>query len=122
MKLKEWNNLNKKQKESIEFSVYNDVVSWVKEMLQEDSDVVEDRVTQLGTINLTSILPTRVEFVIAIEDAIMFRTIKEEDIIDRKAVLPEEKVSKEAFDKIVLQLIEENRESIIQKILLQNVK
>jgi hypothetical protein len=42
--------------------------------------------------------------------------------VNKKSPVPEERISKEAYDKIILEIVEENREEIIQMVLLKLIE
>lgn len=122
MTLKEWNELTSIQKKEIENATFTEIKNTIAHITHNEAEVSQNIVTLFGAIDVKQFFPSMKDIVLAVDDAIKLHKVDEKDIVNKKSPVPEERISKEAYDKIILEIVEENREEIIQKVLLDLVK
>jgi hypothetical protein len=122
MKLQEWNNLTSIQKKEIENATFAEVKNAIAHITYNEAEVSQNIVTLFGTIDVKSFFPSRKETVVAVDDAIKLHKVNEKHIVNKNSPVPEERISKEVYDEIILEIVEENREEIIQSILYRKIE
>jgi inorganic pyrophosphatase/exopolyphosphatase len=122
MKLQEWNNLTSIQKKEIENATFAEVKNAITHITYNEAEVSQNIVTLFGTIDVKSFFPSMKEIVVAVDDAIKLHKVNEKHIVNKNSPVPEERISKEVYDEIILEIVEENREEIIQSILYRKIE
>lgn len=122
MTLKEWNELTSIQKKEIENTTFLEIKNAIAHITHHEAETSQKVITLFGLIDVKQFFPSMKDIIVAVDDAIKLHKVDEEDILNKKSPVPEERISKEAYDKIILEIVEENREEIIQKVLLDLVK